>query len=166
MALPAIVVGGVAAGGRVALPVLMTGARSLAGRLLPASAQSVTRVAQATGVRGGIGKILGAMKDNKLMTAMVLLQLGSEGAEILSAMAAEDREIAEFVSRYGVTNDEVSDDMTGNLATQMDELQCIADAANAMGGLGRLHNLRRALSLSEAHYKLYDQYRTMAQVLG
>lgn len=154
-----------AAGAR-ALPAIMTSARALASRVFGTSAATVTAAATRTGVVGGAQKLLGAMSNNKFMTALVLLELGTEGAELLNEMAAQDREVAELVARYGLQVDDVSSGIMSNLAQQREELSLISDAAFAVGGLSNLHKIRAALKLSEDHYKLYDTVRLMSRGLA
>lgn len=164
--LPVVVAGGRAIAARAGLPALMAGARTLTARVLGSSATAGAAVATRTGIRGGATAVVNAMKNNKVMTALVLTELGTEGYDILSQMAAEDKEIAEMVERYGFTNDPVPDGGVGDLASMADEMECITNAANAIGGLKNLHILRRALGLSESHFKYYDQLKVMASVVG
>jgi len=159
MALPVVAAAGGALAMRAGLPVLLGRAMTLARRLVPAQ---VATVATRTGITGGAGRIFAAMKNNKVMTALVLMELGSEGAELLSEMAASDKEIADMLERYGFTTDPVDAGTRDNLATQVDEMQSITDAANSVGGLRNLHLLRRVLSFSEDHFKLYDQLKVLA----
>lgn len=155
---------GLAIAGR-ALPSLMASATALASRVFSKTPAAVSAASIRTGITGGASRILGAMKNNKVMTALVLLELGQEGADLLNEMAAADAEVREMIERYGVINDPVEKQTRGDLATQVDEMQTITRAAQAVGGLRNLHTLRRALSLSEEHYKLYDELKVISAAL-
>lgn len=147
------------------VPTLLSSARSLATKMFSSTPSIASKAAIRTGITGGSSRILNAMKNNKVTTALVLLEMGSEGLELLQEMAAQDAEVRDLIDRYGVTNDPVQDDTRGDLSTQVDEMQTITRAARAVGGLRNLHVLRRALALDEAHYKLYDELKVMSSVL-
>lgn len=154
----------VVVGGARMLPILAR-ARTLIQGVFSSAPAAVAAASRRTGITGGAQRILGAIRNNKVLTALVLMDLGTEGAELLAEMAANDQEIAEMVSRYGVVNDPVKEDTSANLAEQADEMQVITNAANSVGGLQALHNLRRALSLSEDHYKLYDNLKILSRTV-
>lgn len=160
-----VVARGAATAAKRGLPALLNKGRALAQRIFTANPAAAAAAARRVGISGAPAKVLEAMKNNKVMTALVALELGTEGYELLQELAAEDAEIAEMISRYGVTNDKVPENANVDLATQIDEMQAITDAANAIGGLTALHALRRALSLDEAHYQLYDQLKLFGRVV-
>lgn len=157
-----------AAGGAARIPALINGARALATRIFagPNGTAAVTAAARRIGVVGGAQKVLAVMRNNKLMTALVLMELGTEGSEYLSELAANDKEVADMIARYGVENDIVDKSTISDLASQVDEMACITNAANAVGGLDALHNLRRSMKLPEETFKLYDQLRLFRRVVN
>lgn len=160
----AIVVRGTAAAARN-LPAVMSRATVLVGEVIKAPA-ALASVSRRIGVAAVPGKVLRAMGNNKITTALVLLELGDVGYDLLKEMGEADADVAEMISRYGVTNDPVEEGTAANLALQADELRCITDAANSVGGLSALHNLRRALGLDEKHYKLYDTVKSLRNTVN
>lgn len=148
------------------MPTLLARARTLASNVFTTTPAVATAAGKRLGMISAVpAKILAGMKDNKLMSALVLMELGTAGYDLLSEMAQEDKEIADMVARYGVTDDPVPESAPVDAATLRDEMQCITDAANAVGGLTSLHNLRRALGLTADHYKYYDTMRDMSRVI-
>lgn len=160
-----VVAAGAAAGAR-ALPALLTAARTAATGMFSSTPAVVAKAATRTGIAGGATKVLSAMKNNKLVTALVLMEMGTEGAALLTEMSAADAEIAELIKRYGWAPDPVSTTAMIDLNDQREELAAINDAARACGGLDNLHAIRRALSLTDAHYKLYDQVRSLGRTVN
>lgn len=161
----AIVVRGAAAAARVGLPVLIGRARTLTQTIFTRNPGAVAGAARRTGIAAVPGKILDGMKNNKMLTALVLLDIGPEAYDLLHQMAAEDEDVAEMVARYGTTIDKVEDKVIPELATQVDEMRDIAACANDLGGLDVLHRLRRVLRMDEEHFVLYDQLRVMREAI-
>lgn len=157
----------VAGAARFGLPVLLTRGRALAARVFGGTkgVEAVSAAARRTGITGGAQRLLGAMKNNKVMTALVLMELGTEGSELLAQMGAEDREIAEMIERYGFAPDEVKTETKADLAEQAEEMAAITEASNILGGYNQLMALRRALSLGDEHHKLYETLRQMSRVI-
>lgn len=147
-------------------PVIVQSAKNLASRVFAASPAVVDVVAKRTGITGGARKILDVMSSNKTVAALVLMDLGAEGANLLSELSRRDTEVAELVKRYGFKPDAVDDKTMSGLAIQAEEVEVITEAANALGGLSNLHKLRKAMTLSEDHFKLYDQLRLISRGLA
>lgn len=162
--LPIVVRTGAAAA-RQGLPSLLSRASALAKNVFTTTPAAAGVAARRTGIAAAPGKILDAMKNNKMITALVLLDLGPEAYDLLTAMAAEDEQVAELVARYGTAIDPVSDSALPDLATQVDEMRLIADTAADLGGLEVLHRLRKALLLEEKHYMLFDQLKVMREAM-
>lgn len=165
MAGPLIVPVAAAAAGRVALPVLVRHGVALATNIFTRNPATVTAAASRTGLAAIPGRILAAMKDNKILTALVLMDLGSEGLDILEQMAAADEDVAQLMARYNTTITPVPESLVADMAGQMEEFDAIRRAANSLGGLNALHNLRYALRLPEQTYQAYDQASLLAQVV-
>lgn len=166
--LPVVAAGGAAAMNVAArtAPAIMAAARQSASRLFAASPQVVDVVAKRTGVAGGVKKILEVMSSNKMVAALVLMDMGVEGAALLTELASADPAIAEMVQRYGWTPDPVKAETKGDIALQAEELNAISEAADVLGGVSNLHKLRRALALTESHYQLYDTVRLLGRGLS
>jgi hypothetical protein len=127
-----------------------TQAARLAGRL-GISAAKVTPASLTTLIR-----------QNKVAAAFVAYEVYGAGSDIVREMAASDAELARIIETLSFSPDVVKDtenvNQIGNFA---DEFSVITRAADQIGGVDALLNLRAALALDNSHYQLYLQVRDM-----
>lgn len=162
--LPAVITQGGALAAR-ATPVVMTAATNAFRAAAKASPQIVDVVAKRTGITGGVDAIVNAMRNNKIMTSLVLMDLGLEGSRLISELVASDSDVANTVTRLGWKPDPVPDKLILELKLQTEEVMSITRAARAMNGLENLLAVRNALRLTDQHYQLYDELRVKASAL-
>lgn len=163
--LPVVIAEGGAVAARAA-PAVMAAATNVFRAAAKATPEIVDVVAKRTGIRGGVDAIVNAMRNNKVMTSLVMMDLGVEGARIISELSKSDADVAETVSRFGWKPDPVDEKLESNLRLQTEEVAVITRAARAMNGLENLLALRRALQLTDRHYSLYDELRVMSNALS
>lgn len=162
--LPAVIAEGSALAVR-ATPVVMAAATNAFRTAAKASPQIIDVVAKRTGITGGFDAIVNAMRNNKIMTSLVLMDLGVEGSRLIRELAASDGDVADTVTRLGWKPDPVPDALVAGLQLQTDEVMAITRAARAMNGLENLLAVRAALQLTDRHYELYDELRVKASAL-
>lgn len=162
--LPAVIAEGGALAVR-ATPVVMTAATNAFRTAAKAYPQIVDVVAKRTGITGGVDAIVNAMRNNKIMTSLVLMDLGVEGSRLLRELVASDGDVAATVERLGWKPDPVPDKLVLELKLQTEEVMTITRAARAMNGLENLLAVRNALQLTDRHYELYDELRVKASAL-
>lgn len=127
-----------------------------------ASASAASRIGLSSATPGAVLK---AAKDNPVTTALVLMEAGSMGASALESLLEEMPELRELVQTMGYSNDTVDKEThVLDLPKFTDEFECITNAARSVGGLDRLQILRRAISIDESVYALYDQVRSIKRV--
>lgn len=162
--LPAVIVEGGALAAR-ATPVVMAAATNAFRAAARVSPQIVDVVAKRTGITGGVDAIVNAMRNNKIMTSLVLMDLGVEGSRLIGELVASDSDVANTVARLGWKPDPVPETLLRDLKLQTEEVMSITRAARVMNGLENLLAVRNALQLTDRHYELYDELRVKASAL-
>lgn len=151
----------------MAATVVLNGARALIGTMLrnPANASMVSAASKRLGgTQLSAARVIQAAKDNPVSTALVLMELGSQGAEALEALRAENAEVDELIATLGYVPDKVSQSSSVLDITQFsDEFKTIDDAADVVGGISNLLALKRALMIDPSVITLRLQVRDLAK---
>jgi hypothetical protein len=133
--------------------------------LTKATPQALANIGKRIGVQGALTgeKVLALVKDNKVMTALVLYEMGTEGAELLGKIKDEDPDVNNMIALFGSQNDLVADStLLSNIGQFKDEFEVISGAIRHFGGLERFMNARRAMAMDESVIRLYLQVREIS----
>jgi hypothetical protein len=141
---------------------------TISGWVTRASPEVLAAIAKRVGMAGKLTgeRLVSMAKDNKVMTAMVLFEMGEEGAELLGKLADADPEVRHLVSLFGQKND-LPDDSTSvtEIGKYTDEFHAISAAIRQFGSLERFMVVRRALAMPEEIIRLYLQVRDVSHSL-
>lgn len=160
---------------RLAVGEVMKRLPSVAGPVLRKSPEALARIGTRLGVDGaklGVQGILNAAKNNKLTTAMILYELGTEGADLLADLRINDESVDQLVH---VLDQEPVDSvnfagnsggLNGTLGNFTDEFRDLSSAIVHYGSLERFLAVKRALQLDKETIALYIQTRSMGRSLA
>jgi hypothetical protein len=133
--------------------------------LTKASPAALAAIGKRIGVQGALTaeKVLTMAKDNKVMTSLILFEMGKEGAELLQQIRTADPDVDNMIGLFGRTNDVVTDDLQlSNIGQFKDEFEVLSSAIRHHGGLERFMNARRAMAMDESVIRLYLQVREIS----
>jgi hypothetical protein len=109
-----------------------------------------------------VASIVSAAKDNPMTTALLMVETGEMGYDIVRSMAEQSPEIASMAERYGLLSDTVtSATKLSDIGKLKDEFACIREASNIVGGYDRLLTLRRALSMDLGVFTTYETVKAL-----
>jgi glutaredoxin-related protein len=105
-------------------------------------------------------------RKNKVTAALIAYELYGAGSEIVDSMSQSDPELARIIENLTLKEDRIDETTSASdIVKFAEEFETIQSAADTVGGMDALVNLRAALQMSNETIALFLQVKELGKVL-
>jgi hypothetical protein len=141
--------------------------------MLPSAKNLISAKTSAIAVRLGMStskitasSLASLARQNKVTAALIAYEVYGIGSDIVNEIAASDPELASIIENLSLKEDVIDDTTSASdIIKFAEEFEVIQKAADNVGGMDALINLRTALSMSTETLALFLQVKELGKVL-